>query len=35
MSKRYKIVMYVLILRRKDVRIDLAVWNAIRSLEDE
>jgi len=35
MSERYKIVMYVLILIRKDVRIDSDVWNAIRSLEDE
>ena len=35
MSERYKIVMYVLVLRRKDVRMDSDVWNAVRSLEDE
>ncbi len=35
MSDRYKIVTDVRILKMKDVRIDLDVWNAIRSLEDE
>jgi len=35
MSDRYKIVSDVRILKMKDVRIDLDVWNAIRSLEDE
>lgn len=35
MSERYKIVMDVQILKMKYVRMDLDVWNAIRSLEDE
>jgi len=34
-SDRIMIVTDVRILKMKDVRIDLDVWNAIRSLEDE
>ena len=35
MSERYKIEIDIRILRMKDFRIDMDVWNAIRSLEDE